>query len=306
MIVLFSASSRAQQQSSGGDVHGTVTDSTGAVVPNATVTITDTQTEVSRITLTTSTGSYQLFGLAASTYRIKASARGFKSEDIPGIRLAAGRSLTLNLTLKIPILIIEPPLSAFVEGNDRSIWERSIFVAGGPRISSTLSPQAAIAGVRIGKVLTESHFSGWYRGELEIAGEAMPLYELFTPSQEIYGASFKPGILRWDFTRQGRLIPYASLAAGILFTTSSEATTESVHVTFTPSVGGGVHWFRHNRSVDFGCDLTHVTDAAFGMPKAGGFGFVFSIGYSWFKRHSVVLVQTAEPSPAFAANRLTR
>ncbi len=303
IILLSSAASQAQQQGTFGDIHGTVTDSSGGVVANATVKITDTETGVSRVARTTPAGSYQVSGLTASIYEITATYSGFLRTHITGIHLDTGQSLTRNLELKAAASIIEVPSSVFVGFSDRSIWERGVFIAGGPGISSTLNTEAAIVGVRLGKVLTEGHLSGWRRGELEILGEAMPVYELFTPSRETYGANFKPAILRWDFVRNGRLIPYANLASGILLTTPSEAGAESMHVTFAPSAGGGVHWFRQGRSIDFGWDLTHIPNAAFGVPKAGGFSFVFSIGYSWFKRSTIVLIQKAEPSPDFAARR---
>jgi len=53
-----------------GTIRGTVTDSTGAVIPSATVTVTDALTNSARETKTNSQGNYEMFGLKPGTYRV--------------------------------------------------------------------------------------------------------------------------------------------------------------------------------------------------------------------------------------------
>ena len=62
-------------------VRGSVTDQTGAVVVNATVTITNDGTDVSTIAHTDDHGLYLLTGLRPSTYTIKAEAAGFRTAE---------------------------------------------------------------------------------------------------------------------------------------------------------------------------------------------------------------------------------
>ena len=57
-----------------GTIRGTVTDSSGAVVANASVTIVDLATNTPRVTSTNSTGGYQLFGLPSGAYKVDANA----------------------------------------------------------------------------------------------------------------------------------------------------------------------------------------------------------------------------------------
>src|SRR5262245_62920958 len=57
-----------------GSVFGTVTDSSGAAVPNATVTITNTGTNVSETTKTNGSGNYTQTRLIPGTYRLKVEA----------------------------------------------------------------------------------------------------------------------------------------------------------------------------------------------------------------------------------------
>ncbi|MGC2182407.1 MAG: TonB-dependent receptor [Terriglobales bacterium] len=62
-----------------GDIAGEVTDSTGAVVPNVTVTAVNTGTNLSRSGVTSATGAFRIPELPIGTYRVTASAEGFKS-----------------------------------------------------------------------------------------------------------------------------------------------------------------------------------------------------------------------------------
>jgi hypothetical protein len=85
--LLSSASTFAQVQTA--DVVGTVTDTSGAVIPGATVTITNTATNVSQSTATNSTGDYIFNLLQVGAYAIKIEAKGFKAYTIPNIALSA-------------------------------------------------------------------------------------------------------------------------------------------------------------------------------------------------------------------------
>jgi hypothetical protein len=81
-------------------IRGTVTDPTGAVVQNATVTITNDGTNVSTTAHTDDHGFYLLTGLRPSTYTIKAEAAGFRGAESKGVVLAVGQQSTLNFNLK--------------------------------------------------------------------------------------------------------------------------------------------------------------------------------------------------------------
>jgi hypothetical protein len=61
-----------------GSVVGLVTDSSGAAVPNATVTITKIETNETRQTTTNQAGSYSLTTVPAGTYHVTISQLGFK------------------------------------------------------------------------------------------------------------------------------------------------------------------------------------------------------------------------------------
>lgn len=62
-----------------GDIAGEVTDATGAVLPNVTVTAVNTGTNFSRSAVTSDTGAFRIPELPIGAYKVTASAEGFKS-----------------------------------------------------------------------------------------------------------------------------------------------------------------------------------------------------------------------------------
>ena len=97
-ICCFPLSSNAQS-SDLGQVRGTVSDSSGAVIPHAAVTLTDTGTNVSQKTVSNDHGLYVFTGLSASHFRMLIEAPGFGPVEKPGIVLAVNQQTTLNVTL---------------------------------------------------------------------------------------------------------------------------------------------------------------------------------------------------------------
>src|SRR5947209_8163489 len=74
-----------------GTISGTVTDSTGAVLPNAKVVVENEGTGVSRTVQTDSGGRYAAPSLGLGRYRVTASQEGFQSELRKGIEITVGR-----------------------------------------------------------------------------------------------------------------------------------------------------------------------------------------------------------------------
>jgi len=82
-------------------LQGTVTDPTGAVVPNATVTVKDTVTGITRTVQTSAAGVYFISSLPASTFDLTVSATGFKTSLRQGIRLEGAQVKGLDITLEL-------------------------------------------------------------------------------------------------------------------------------------------------------------------------------------------------------------
>ncbi len=97
-LLLLSGIAFAQ---STGTIAGTVTDPTGAVLPGATVTITNQQTSETHPLKTDSAGLYSLPGLAPGTYKIQVEAQGMQTTVANDLVVAVGTTTTQNFSVKI-------------------------------------------------------------------------------------------------------------------------------------------------------------------------------------------------------------
>lgn len=93
-------SSSATQQNLG-SLSGTVTDQTGAVIANATITITNSDTKLTRALKTDQIGQYAANDLQVGTYTVKAEAQGFQTTQKIGIVLKAGARERADFVLTV-------------------------------------------------------------------------------------------------------------------------------------------------------------------------------------------------------------
>src|SRR5919108_1313065 len=80
-------------------INGEVTDEAGAEVPDAKVTVTNVDTNVSQTTTTTSVGTYLIIDLIPGTYVVKVEKTGFKTFVSKNVTVAGGATSTVNATL---------------------------------------------------------------------------------------------------------------------------------------------------------------------------------------------------------------
>jgi outer membrane receptor protein involved in Fe transport len=97
---LFSASLRAQNISTA-ELHGTVHDASGAVIPNASITIANASRGFSRSTTSNGEGSYQLLLLPPGTYVVTVTAPGFAKLTESNVVLTVGERAELPLPLAV-------------------------------------------------------------------------------------------------------------------------------------------------------------------------------------------------------------
>ncbi|MGB8732701.1 MAG: carboxypeptidase-like regulatory domain-containing protein, partial [Candidatus Sulfotelmatobacter sp.] len=84
-----------------GTILGTVTDSSGAIIPNVRVTVTNTATNISFRTLTSSAGDYYASSLNPGTYTVSAEAKGFQKTVTTSFTLAVDQKVRVDLALKL-------------------------------------------------------------------------------------------------------------------------------------------------------------------------------------------------------------
>ena len=99
LFCLIFASLGYAQSSASATIVGQVTDSQGLVVPNATVTATNTATGVPHTAKTTSSGNYTIPNLSPGIYDVKVEAPSFAAAQAKGVKLNVGDQRDVNVSL---------------------------------------------------------------------------------------------------------------------------------------------------------------------------------------------------------------
>jgi hypothetical protein len=102
--VLFACISRNNllaQATNTGTIIGIVSDQSGAVIPGATITLTDTTTNSTRSTESNGTGQYVFTNVPPGTYNINVTKSGFQSSKIESQSVAVGTQTTANIKLTV-------------------------------------------------------------------------------------------------------------------------------------------------------------------------------------------------------------
>jgi Carboxypeptidase regulatory-like domain len=87
-------------QGNAGRMLGSITDQTGGAISGATVTIIDTQRNVTRTLATDTAGEFSAPNLLPSTYTVRAEAKGFKTTERSGIVLEVNQDLRVDLSVQ--------------------------------------------------------------------------------------------------------------------------------------------------------------------------------------------------------------
>lgn len=95
--------SPAYGQSDRGTLTGTVTDPTGAVVPNAKITATNLSNGEVREATSTDSGSYTIPELGADSYSLNVEAQGFKTSTVDDLKIAVQVTRRQDITLEVGV-----------------------------------------------------------------------------------------------------------------------------------------------------------------------------------------------------------
>ncbi len=101
ICLLFCGSGNIRYQQNTADVVGTVADSSGAVVPAANVTITNTSTNITQTAVSSAAGEYIFSLLQVGTYTLKVEATGFKTFIAPSVTLSAGDRARVDAVMEV-------------------------------------------------------------------------------------------------------------------------------------------------------------------------------------------------------------
>src|ERR1019366_478512 len=99
ILLLASAVPAGAQVTSAGQINGVVTDKTGAVVPGATITLTDTSTQEQRNSTSNAAGQYVFVNVPPGKYNITVVKTGFSKFVISAQTVTVGSPVTANVTV---------------------------------------------------------------------------------------------------------------------------------------------------------------------------------------------------------------
>src|ERR1700739_2250585 len=111
-VLLLSRVLYAQSVSVSGDIRGTITDPSSAVLPNVAITAGDTATGLRRTATPASSGQFPLPGRLPAAYDVTAHLPGFATEVRKGLEVAVGQTVISDFQLRVS------PIDSLVEVTD--------------------------------------------------------------------------------------------------------------------------------------------------------------------------------------------
>ena len=113
-------------QNIGGTIAGNALDPSGAVISAAEISVTNTETEARRVTLTDARGGFSFAALSPGTYKLTAAAAGFQRLEIDGIHLQVAQTVHVDAHLSLAKDVTEVTIqasAAVVEGETSSVGQ---------------------------------------------------------------------------------------------------------------------------------------------------------------------------------------
>jgi Lipid A 3-O-deacylase (PagL) len=167
------------------------------------------------------------------------------------------------------LLFCAPPRVRAQAGPEKGGHELQFWTAGGHGTNGVAQHTGVwLTGFRYGWILTGPHFPGFLRGRFEYAVDAVPAVVVFQPTNTAYGAGLDPFALIWNFEKRGRVVPYAELSGGVLFT-NTQVPAGSSRVNFTSSGGLGLHFLLGKLKWNADVRFMHISDAGLSSANPG-------------------------------------
>lgn len=158
-LLLCAATSTFGQNS--GSIGGVITDQSGALAPNAQITVTNPETGVPTKTTSLNDGKYLFNNLAPGPYEMKVEEAGFKTYTSKGIQLHVSDKLTVNVTLEIGesreivAVVAEAPLLRTEDAQAGQVINNN-FISNMPQLNRNPWALLALSGDVAGSTTTNS------------------------------------------------------------------------------------------------------------------------------------------------------
>jgi outer membrane receptor protein involved in Fe transport len=150
---------------------GTVTDATGAVVPNATVTLTNTGTNQTRTATTGSDGAYRFNLIEPGTYRARFGATGFKTAEVASITVNVTETVGLDRSLEVGAQTEQVTVEASTETLQTASSTLGTTVPGNTMTALPLSNRnfTQVLGMSTGVAVDVGNGAGFGRGSANMS-----------------------------------------------------------------------------------------------------------------------------------------
>ena len=128
--IAFAIAPGTHAQQTLGGITGVVEDSSGGIVPNATVTLVGDQTQLTRTQTTSGDGTYTFVNLPIGNYTLTFSRDSFKTQKVPSVLIQANRTVTVNAALELgevstTVTVQETPLVNAVDTTNGYVLDKS-------------------------------------------------------------------------------------------------------------------------------------------------------------------------------------
>jgi hypothetical protein len=265
--LLLIAAAAAFAQSERGTISGTVTDASGAAVPGAKITITNTGTNETLSTITGETGDFTIPNLQIGRYNVRVEREGFSSEARSGITLNASSNVRVDASLKpgetkttievaaaaVQLQTTDSKTSATV--TNKMVDELPLVVGGtlrNPFDLAVLTPEAKNLGGDNGFILGGGQAAGY---GTTLDGISTNTSRALSQSWVSSNAPSLEAVTEFVVDTNGFKAEYGHASGGVM-TFSSKSGTNQVH-------GSAYEFLRNN---DF--DANRFFSNAAGIPRA--------------------------------------
>ncbi len=148
LLMILALTPAASAQQTLGGIRGTVTDQSGALVPDTIVTVVGDETRLTRANKSNADGEYEIVDLPIGIYTLTFTHVGFLTDTVPSIVVQANRTATVNVSLRVgqvstSVTVEEKaPLMNAVDTTNGYVLERS-------QIQSIPLPTGSFTGLAI-------------------------------------------------------------------------------------------------------------------------------------------------------------
>jgi lipid A 3-O-deacylase len=182
------------------------------------------------------------------------------------------------------LLLLFYPLSATAQSAlSKGDHELELWTGGGHSVNGGVGSIGAWnVGLRYGWILTNLHGPGILRGQFEYGVDVVPVFWVFEPNTTAYGFALDPIVLKWDFQKRRRVIPYLEVSGGPLFT-NRQVPVGTSRVNFASGSAVGLYFPAGKFSWSAELRYTHISNAGLTSPNPGVNTVQVRLGLSLFR-----------------------